>query len=377
MKTPLLCCVLLALITLVSSPAYAQLNGENLLSDNGVKSGSQSAPGLFLSALYYFYNTDTIKNADGNRITIDPTQAGSQKLHVIAPLFLSMPAAPGSLGANYGMMAVMPFANGAFEAPGFGFDEEVSPGAADIYLVPFQLGWHKPRADVVTAFALFAPTGRYTAGADDNLGKRMWSYELSAGTTVYFDEKKTLTFATTGYWEAHTKKKDTGNVRIRNLTLTGAKVGQLLTLEGGLGKSFLEGAASVGFAYYAQWKITHDNFGVPLNLPTAPSIRPSIASSVSALISPSPFATKSKLISLVNVRYFWETGAQLKTQGNAIVVPPRSRSRASRLRPVSRRADSDGPVRRATGGPVKSLFQVSASGRERGNPCSHGSRKND
>ena len=33
-----------------------------------------------------------------------------------------------------------------------------------------------------------------------------------------------------------------------------------------------------------------------------------------------PVAAKSKLISLVNVRYFWETGAQLKTQGNALVV---------------------------------------------------------
>jgi hypothetical protein len=33
-----------------------------------------------------------------------------------------------------------------------------------------------------------------------------------------------------------------------------------------------------------------------------------------------PLATKSKLISLVNVRHFWETGAQLKTQGQSLVV---------------------------------------------------------
>ena len=33
-----------------------------------------------------------------------------------------------------------------------------------------------------------------------------------------------------------------------------------------------------------------------------------------------PIATKSKLISFVNVRYFWETGAQLKTQGQSLVV---------------------------------------------------------
>jgi hypothetical protein len=318
MKTPLFCGALLGLVTFVSLPAYAQLNGENLLGDNGVKSGSQPAPGFYLSALYYFYNTDTIKNADGNRITLDPTQAGSQKLHVIAPLLIYV-SRTKVLGANYGMMAVMPFANGGLEAPGFGFDAEISTGAADIYLVPLQLGWHTPRADIVTAFALFAPTGRYTAGGDDNLGKGMWSYELSAGTTVYFDEKKTLTLATTGYWETHTKKKDTGNVRVGNITLTGVKVGQLLTLEGGLGKSFLEGAASVGFAYYAQWKITHDDFGIPVNLPGDPSIARHRVWGFGPDVT-IPVAAKSKLISLVNVRYFWEAGAQLKTQGNALVV---------------------------------------------------------
>jgi hypothetical protein len=318
MKTPLLCCVLLALATFVSSPVYAQLNGENLLGDNGVKSGSQPAPGLYLSLLYYFYNTDTIKNADGNRLTIDPTQAGSQKLHVIAPLFLYV-SPTKVLGANYGVMAVMPFANGALEAPGFGFDEEISTGAADIYLVPFQLGWHKARADVVTAFALFAPTGRYTTGADDNVGKGMWSFELSAGTTVYFDAKKTLTLATTGYWETHNKKKDTGNVRVGNITLTGVRVGQLLTLEGGLGKSFLESAASVGFVYYAQWKITHDNFGIPVNLPGDSTIARHRVWGFGPDVT-IPVAAKSKLISLVNVRYYWEAGARLKTQGNALVV---------------------------------------------------------
>ena len=33
-----------------------------------------------------------------------------------------------------------------------------------------------------------------------------------------------------------------------------------------------------------------------------------------------PIATKSRLISLVNVRYLWETGARLKTEGQSLVV---------------------------------------------------------
>ena len=134
---------------------------------------------------------------------------------------------------------------------------------------------------------------------------------------------RSVEVATTGYWETHTKKKDTGNVRVGNIMLTGVKVGQLLTLEGGLGKSFLEGAASVGFAYYAQWKITHDDFGIPVNLPVNLPGDPSIARHRVFGFGPDvtiPIAAKSKLISLVNVRYFWETGAQVKTQGNSLVV---------------------------------------------------------
>ncbi len=33
-----------------------------------------------------------------------------------------------------------------------------------------------------------------------------------------------------------------------------------------------------------------------------------------------PVATKSKLFSLVNIRYLWESGARLKTQGQTLVV---------------------------------------------------------
>ena len=93
------------------------------------------------------------------------------------------------------------------------------------------------------------PTGRYERGGE-NIGKGMWAYEPFLGTTVFFDEKRTTSFATTAFWEFHGEKKDTDT-----------RVGQLLTLQGGLGKSFLGGGLVVGAAYYAQWKLTED--GLP------------------------------------------------------------------------------------------------------------------
>ena len=115
---------------------------------------------------------------------------------------------------------------------------------------PLDLGWHTQRADIAAGFQVYVPTGRYEQGGDDNIGKGMWTYEPFLGTTVYFDEKKTFSLAATAYWELHGSKKDTD-----------IKVGQILTLQGGLGKSFLGGGLIIGAAYYAQWKLTRRSAG--------------------------------------------------------------------------------------------------------------------
>ena len=75
----------------------------------------------------------------------------------------------------------------------------------------------------------------------------MWTSEPYLGTTVYLDEKRTASLATTAFWEIHSKKEDSN-----------VKVGQILTLEGGAGKSYLGGGLIIGAAYYAQWKLTKD-----------------------------------------------------------------------------------------------------------------------
>jgi hypothetical protein len=183
--------------------------------------------------------------------------------------------------------------------------------------MPAQLGWHFNRFDLLAGVGFFAPTGRYSAGASDNLGKGMWSYEVSAGGTFYVDRQRTFSLSTAAYWETHSKKQ--GVLRIEDLTLTDVKVGDVLTLEGGVGKSFLHGAASIGVAYYAQFKTTADDFGLSSAVPQLSGVPPrhrvwGIGPDVTI-----PIATKTHLISLVNIRYLWEQGARLKTQGHSLV----------------------------------------------------------
>ena len=71
--------------------------------------------------------------------------------------------------------------------------------------------------DATAGVAFFAPTGRHAAGASDNLGKGMWSYEVSGGTTVYLDDQRTFSLATTAYWETHSRKE--GEVRVEDVTV--------------------------------------------------------------------------------------------------------------------------------------------------------------
>jgi hypothetical protein len=311
------CVGVFALVVLIAVPAYAQLNGANVLGDNGVGAGTQPPPGWNVGALYYRYATDTVLRADGSRIVFDPNQPGNMTMQAIAPMIVFVSRAK-ILGGDYGMTLAPSFANGSLEAPVFGFQQHVGTGWGDLYFLPITLGWHTRHADFKTAFGFFAPTGRYTAGALDNIGKGMWSYELSAGTTVFLDSRKAWSVATGAFWETHSNKST--DVRIGDrITLTDVSVGQILTLEGGLGRSFLQGAASVGVAYYAQWKLTADHFATPIDLPLESPIGKHRVYAVGPDVT-LPIVIKRRLISLVNVRYFWETGARVKTQGQSLVI---------------------------------------------------------
>ena len=178
-------------LCLLPQTAVAQLNGFNIKGDQGVKSGSQAPPGIYYGAPFYWYGTDTVKNQDGRPFST----TGELNMFLGGPL-VSVVTTKKILGANYGFMAVLPFANARIELPRL--DNNPKPGISDMYVQPFNLGWHTERADVFTGYGFFAPTGRYTAGADDNTGLGMWGHELFAGSTVFFDQHKAWHAASTG-----------------------------------------------------------------------------------------------------------------------------------------------------------------------------------
>ena len=294
-----------------AEPARAQLNGSHSLGDFGVQSGSQPLPGVYAGLFYYRYSTDTIKDSAGNTVSPSPGAPSSVALAAAAPMLWYVSKAK-FLGANYGVMVIVPWANASLEAPAFGLLNTIDTGLADMVVRPIDLGWHTARADVAAGFQVYVPTGRYTPGGSDNIGKGMWTSEPFLGTTVYLDEKRTASLATTAFWEIHSKKEDSN-----------VKVGQILTLEGGAGKSYLGGGLIIGAAYYAQWKLTKDQLR-EFVLPGGGAIGLDFPSKTRVFaFGPDvtlPVASKSKQFALINVRYLWETGARVKTQGETLTV---------------------------------------------------------
>jgi hypothetical protein len=298
--------IFITVLTLVPSPSLAQLNGHNTKGDFGLQSGTQAPPGFYLIApMYVNYSADTLKNRDGDRIVIDPDQPGSLDVDAFV-LGLIWVSEFKIFGGNYSFQVYAPFANNSVEAPILGLQDSVSTAFGDLYLQPVNLGWHTDRADFIAGLGIYAPTGRYESGGDENIGLGMWGFEFFAGTTVYFDKNRSWHLAATAFFETHTEKKDT------DIT-----VGDLLTVEGGFGKSFMDGAINVGAAFYGQWKLSHDDFGV--ELPGGPLLGKHKVYGIGPEISV-PIATKKKLIGFVSARYLWESGARSTLEGQTFVL---------------------------------------------------------
>jgi hypothetical protein len=287
---------LAVLLLLVVPRAVAQLGGENLRGDYGMKSGSQGPAGFYLGDIFYFYRTDTVKNLNGDDLLKSPA------IDIFGNFILgSYVTKKKILGANYAFTVALPVLNTELALPSLNVGAQTW-GLADMYIKPLELGWHFKHADAVAGYAFMAPTGRYTAGANDNTGLGMWSNEFSAGTTLYLDQGRKWHAAATGFYEIHTSKQDLD-----------AKTGDIFTLEGGAGRAFLQGYANAGLAYVGQWKVTEDS-GSDVNL----LVRGKKGSMFA--LGPELNMPVSKKGIFLGFKYLFDVRSRLATSGDYLVL---------------------------------------------------------
>lgn len=294
----------LLLLVLLPASSLAQLSGHNTRGDLGMMSGTQAPVGMYGVGMWYDYTADTLRDRSGDSF---PATTGGGSVDVRAVVAgLLWTTEIQLLGGNYGFAIYPALTDNATELPALQTDTETSTGLADTYIQPLILGWTTGQADFTAGLGIYAPTGRYDADADDNRGLGMWSYEAFAGTTVYFDEARSWHLAATAFFETHGEKDDSD-----------VRVGDIVTIEGGLGKSFMDGAANVGVAYYAQWKVSRDDFGA--TPPSGPLVGKHEVYGIGPEVTV-PLASKSKLYGFANLRYFWETGAKSTLEGETLLL---------------------------------------------------------
>jgi hypothetical protein len=297
--------LLAVLFTLTASTAavFAQLSGSNLPGDLGMKSGSQAPPGAYLSYFLIQYDASTIAGSDGREIQFE---RGGLDIWAHA-LGLSAVSRRTFGRANYGATLFLPLQNLSIEAPRVGLSDETAYGLGDMWIQPVSLGWHLPRADITTWYALYAPTGRYEPGGEGNRGFGMWSHELTLGSTVYFNEAKSLHASAMSAFEFHSEKEDSN-----------AQVGNLLTVEGGAGAT-IKRAIDLGMAYYLQWKLSEDS---GLDLPALVEDR--LGKNRNFGLGPEaslvlPLSQDLNKLMILNFRYEFDMGTRLDTNGETLL----------------------------------------------------------
>ncbi|MXV53212.1 hypothetical protein GS399_19780 [Pedobacter sp. HMF7647] len=295
--------------TLLNVTAKAQLKGTHLLGDMGLQSGSQPPPSFTPAVALYNYHTSKFVTANKDEI-----KAPDINMFLLG-LGGSWVTNAKILGGNYGGSILIGFASSKIE--GNLIATKSSLAFTDLYVQPLQLGWKTKQADFTFGYALYLPTGKYELGGDDNAGLGILTNEFSAGTTVYFDPKKEWNISTLLSYGINSKKKNTQDNEIT--------VGNPLTIEGGLGKTWykpvkrtpLPMIINAGAVYYMQFKTTADEMRIPVisnstfDLANKDHIY-ALGAEANVFIP--------KIKSSIGLRWVGELGAENRTQGNSFFI---------------------------------------------------------
>ena len=197
---------LVAVLSTVVLPARAgaQSRGVYPLGMTATSSGVTPEPGFTYANQLLFYSRDESKADDG------ATLPGSGNNAVIMDMNSFVWVSNWTVfgGARYSVVATLPIAKNQLVSDIHG---QLSGGSgfADSYYLPLILGWNKERASIRALAGFLAPTGRFTAGASDNVGSGYWTPTLSSGQTVQVTRSGSLTLSAFELYEWHTTQRTT------------------------------------------------------------------------------------------------------------------------------------------------------------------------
>jgi hypothetical protein len=239
--------VLVCIVMSSSAPILAQQKGQYQPGQYGLNAGVLPDPGITYVDLNLNYNAGQLNNENGNPVN---ARGGTYNVWAIENIFFFVPSFKLA-GAKVAPFIAFPtIATGSLTLPFLLNGVSAGTGGfglADTWFQLANLGWHLPRADVWTAYAFNAPTGRYTPGATNNIGSGYWGNNFTGGGTFYLTKDQGTTANFMGNWEFH------GSKTTRNTEITTA-----------IGTLPLNVQVTPGAAFSDEWGLGQ---AIPLNKP--------------------------------------------------------------------------------------------------------------
>src|SRR5215469_1108383 len=209
---------------------FAQQKPQWMPGQMGLNAGILPSPGYTFVNITINYDSNTFNGPNGNAIPV----TGRYNVWAVENGFVYVPHYK-VLGGNLAFEILFPtYATGSLVAdiPNLANPDLTATGGgsglADLWIQPFTLGWHLKRFDIFVADAFMVPTGRYAAGATNNVGSGYFGNHLQTGTTFYLTKNKGTSANLFTNWEVH------GHRNGLNGTLK--TPGQAFTIEWGLGQ---------------------------------------------------------------------------------------------------------------------------------------------
>ena len=190
-------------IMIAAKPARAQNRGVYPLGMSALNSGITPESGFTYSNQLLFYARHQAKDDEGTTLSVTGLNTVVMDMNT-----LTWVSTKRIFGARFSASATLPFAKNDLTSD---LQGQISGGSgfADSYYLPFILGWSAARADVRVMYGFLAPTGRFVAGANNNVGSGYWTHTLSSGQTFYLTQGKRLILSTFEMYEFHTKQEGT------------------------------------------------------------------------------------------------------------------------------------------------------------------------
>lgn len=261
----------------------------------GIDAGVQGPAGFSVLYRLIYYQAGTLRDRDGERVPI----RGFDLDAVANALGLSLTLKPrGGPYLTATFAAPLAHVRSSSDNPRIGIDRF---GFADLFFQPLKVGWRLPGVDLVTSYAVYVPTGRFSLTGDGNVGSGSWTHQFSLGGAVFLDPYRRLRGSVlASYFVSHRK---------RGIDITR---GDILQLQGGA-SLLVVGPVTMGVAGYALWQTTADR-GSEL-----PRILRGARDRVFGL-GPEVVVLVSALRLRGEARYEWDFGVRSRPQGSILVV---------------------------------------------------------